>query len=137
MDDNDELGFVITPGEIQNRIQALDAAIQALNTQIQHSNAPLLNEKWRNAWGAFRARWAIERDSYATWDSRLFATRVMPRVEAFEESYRKWSSQFTARTKEQVKPPSPRPPENFLPEMSNVWLFAGVALALMVWSKSR
>ena len=92
------VGFIITPDAIKDRINALDNAIAKLDGDIRASKAPRLNTSWRTEWDAFVRRWTVERDSFASWSSRLFATYAMPRIEAFETNYRFWARQYEERT---------------------------------------
>lgn len=132
------VGFIVTPGEIENRIAALDKSVQALNRSIVASKAPRLNSKWRAEWDAYLRRWAVERDSYASWDSRLFATRVIPRLEAFEKNYRWWARDYQKRSGDAPAVPAARPSEG-LPELvpTGGWILAGVAVAVYFWAKGR
>jgi hypothetical protein len=132
------VGFIITPGEIANRIAALDNAIALLDGDVRASTAPRLNTAWRTEWDAFRRRWQVERDSYATWDSRLFATRVMPRVEDFENAYRRWAREYQDRAKVAPRVPGPAPVSDFgaVIPAELWWILAGAAaLYILVNSK--
>lgn len=100
-----EVGFVITPGEIADKITALDKGVQTLASSVNASKAPQLDAAWRAEFQAFLRRWAVERDSYAAWSARLFATRVMPRLEQYEASYMWWAKDFEKRSKTQIKAP--------------------------------
>ena len=95
----DELGFVVTPGEIANRAAAIDRNVQLLDKAINASKVPALNTPWRTEWASFTRRWSVERDSLASWDARLFATRVMPRLDSFEASYEWWAKDYQKRAK--------------------------------------
>jgi hypothetical protein len=121
------VGFIVTPGEIQNRIAALDTAIVALDRSISANKSPRLNAPWRAEWHAFLSRWGVERDSYATWDSRLFATRVMPRLQAFEESYRWWFRDYERRVGTAAALPNAAPSSGLMPS-TNTLLWAGAAV---------
>jgi hypothetical protein len=130
-----QVGFVVTPGEIQNRIAAIDAAIQALNSDVWASKAPRVNALWRQEWNAFVRRWGVERDSYATWDSRLFATRVMPRLDDFEASYRRWAREFEQRSGAPPTVPLARRSESLFDGSETLWWAVGAAVLLYAWQK--
>ncbi len=132
------VGFVVTPSEIQNRINAIDRAVQLLNQDVAAA-AARLNQEWVREWAAYTRRWAIERDSYATWDARLFATRIMPRLEAFEESYRQWARQYQAKTKlrPQVADAAPQSSMSDAIVPTPLWYIAAGAVALVVLLKTR
>lgn len=133
------VGFVVTPGEIANRIAALDNVVTTLDGDIRASSAPKLNALWRGEWDAFVRRWTVERDSYASWDARLFATRVMPRLDAFEASYRAWARQYRERTGIAPRLPDPAPVTGMADALvpSEVWWILGAAAALWVLTQTR
>jgi hypothetical protein len=133
------VGFVITPGEIAARVQALDASIQALAGDVARSTASRVNAPWRREWNAFLRRWAIERDSYATWDARLFATRVMPRLEAFEANYRWWARDFEERSSAAPTVPKARPSEGLADALvpTEAWWIGAGAVALWLVLRRR
>jgi hypothetical protein len=132
-----EIGFVVTPGEIADRIAAVDKSIQALAADIVRTVNPKLNPQWRAEWSAFMRRWAVERDSYASWSARLFATRVIPRVEQYQASYNWWARDFQRRTSVAPTVPAPAEVTDFSASMIPTeawWILAGAA-ALWVLSK--
>lgn len=92
------VGFVVTPQAIADRIDALDNQIAVLDGDIRASTAKAVNAAWRQEWDAFVRRWGVERDSYKDYSSRLFATYVMPRLDAFEKSYQWWARDFEKRS---------------------------------------
>lgn len=129
----ESVGFVVTPEEIENRIAALDKSIQALEADVKASRAAKLDKKWRESFDSFMRRWAVERDSYATWGSRLFATRVMPRLDAFETSYRWWAADYQKRTSSAPSVPAARPSEGLAAGIpTELWLLVGAAVLLPV-----
>jgi hypothetical protein len=130
-----EIGFVVTPGEIADRIAAVDRSVQALDRDVHKATAPRLNAAWRAEWSAFLRRWAVERDSYASWSARLFATRVIPRVEQYQASYNWWARDFQART----NTPPTVPPAAEVTDMADSlvpveawWIAGAAALAYVV-----
>ncbi len=131
------VGFIITPGEIENKIIALDKSVQALNRSIEANKTKALNSKWRAEWDAYVRRWAIERDSYATYESRLFATRVMPRLEKFEENYRWWARDFQKLAGVAPAVPTARPSEGLIDVVpTGGWVLAAVAVMAYLYLKS-
>lgn len=134
-----EVGFVITPGEIANRIDGLDKAIQGLAGDVRDQPSEgKLGAAWRAEWEAFRRRWAIERDSYATWDARLFATRVMPRIEAYEGNYQWWARDFAKKSGVTPSVALARPSEGAAAALvpSEVWWLLGGGLGLWILLKA-
>lgn len=131
------VGFVITPGEIAGKIAALDKNVQALNAQIKRTAHKRIDAGWRIEWDSFLRRWAVERDSYAEWSARLFATRVMPRLEAYEQSYAWWAKDFARRTGASVDVPAARPSESMSASVvpTELWWILGGMGALWVLSK--
>jgi hypothetical protein len=132
-----EVGFVITPEEIANKVQALDKGIQKLAAKVYASKEPKVNAPWRAEFQAFLRRWAVERDSYATWSARLFATRAMPRIEEYEKSYQWWAKDFEKRTATVVEAPEARPQETMAASVIPTelyWVLGGV-LVLSILSK--
>lgn len=132
-----ELGFVITPEEIANRIAAVDRGVQALDASIRGSAAPRINAAWRAEWSAFLRRWAVERDSYASWSARLFATRVIPRLEQYQASYNWWARDFQKRAGVAPNVPSAAPVTDLAASLVpvEVWWIAGAAALAWVVSK--
>lgn len=136
------VGFIITPGEIENRIAALDKSIQALARAVAGNNTKALNSKWREGFDAFVRRWTVERDSYATYESRLFATRVMPRLDAFEANYRAWAKEFQQRTGNAPPVPVARPSEGLADAivpggMLGGWVLGAIALGVFLYMKQK
>lgn len=133
------VGFIITPEEIANRVAALDDAISLLDGDVRASKAPKLDTAWREAFDGFVRRWAVQRDTFASWGSRLFATRVMPILDDFEASYRAWAKQYQKRTNTAPRVAEPAPvtgmTESLVP--SELWyLLAGVA-AFYIFTNRR
>lgn len=132
------VGFVVTPSAIAARIEALDNQIAVLDGDIRASTHKSVNGSFRAEWDAFLRRWAVERDSYKDYGARLFATYVMPRLDAFEASYRWWASDFERRTGKRPNVAPKRPAEglfeSLLPENSAMalGLILGAA-ALYFW----
>lgn len=132
------VGLMTTPGEIANRIAALDNAIALLDGDIRASTAPRLNQAWRTEWDAFRRRWQIERDSYASFDARMFAWRVMPRIEDFENAYRRWAREYQERTKLAPRVPGPAPVTPFGAAVpAELWWILAGAVALYIVMNSK
>jgi hypothetical protein len=77
----------------------------------------------------------VERDSYATWDSRLFATRVMPRLDDFEASYRRWAREFEQRSGAPPTVPLARRSESLFDGSETLWWAVGAAVLLYAWQK--
>lgn len=135
-----QIGFVVTPDAIKDRVNALDNAIATLDGSIRASTAKRLDAAWRGEWDAFRRRWAVERDSYASWSARLFATYAMPRIEAFESNYRWWARSYQERTGASA-PIAPRAAQEtmsaaLVPEWV-WWLGAGLGVAWIVTQQAR
>lgn len=132
-----EVGFVVTPGEIWDRVAALDTAVQKLDADIKGANAPLLNAQWRTEWDAFMRRWALERDSYQGWTSRLFATRAMPRIDQFVDSYKTWARQYQTRTGQAPQVSDIPKPESASESLvpNEVWWLVGGAVVLLVLTR--
>lgn len=132
------VGLMTTPGEIANRVHAIDNAIAVLDGDIRASTAPRLNASWRTEWDAFRRRWQVERDSYASWDSRLFAYSVMPRLDDFENAYRRWAREFQTRTGAAPHVPSPAPVTDFGAAVpAELWWILAGAVALYIVMNSK
>lgn len=132
------VGLMVTPGEIANRIKALDDAIALLDGDIRASIAPRLNAPWRAEWDAFRRRWAVERDSYASFDARMFAWRVVPRVEDFENAYRRWAREYQDRTKLAPRVADPAPVTDFGTAVpAELWWILAGAVALYIVMNSK
>lgn len=133
------VGFVITPGEIASRIEALDNAIAVLDGDIRASSARALNKAWRTEWDAFVRRWALERDAYAAWSARLFATRVMPRLEQFQSAYKWWARDYQKRTNTRPDTAAPAQSENMTDALvpDQAWWIAAALGLYWVWSQQR
>lgn len=132
-----EVGFVITPGEIGDKVTALDRGIQTLASKVNTNKDPKLDAAWRAEFQAFLRRWAVERDSYAAWSARLFATRVMPRLEQYEASYMWWAKDFEKRTKTVIQAPEMAKQETMAASVIPTelyWVLGGV-LVLSILSK--
>jgi hypothetical protein len=133
------VGFVITPDAIKGKVEGLDNAIAVLDGDIRSAPASKLSATWRAEWDAFRRRWAIERDSYSAWSSRLFATYAMPRIDAFESNYRYWAREYQRKTGRSAATAAPAEIETMSAALvPNVvwWILAGSA-ALYVLSRRR
>jgi hypothetical protein len=125
-----ELGFVVTPQEIADRIASLDGAISALTAQVDSTDK--VTAAWAAEYRAFTRRWAVERDSYADWSSRLFATRVLPRIEAFEQTYRWWARDFERKTHTVVRIKPAAPVSGLVPW----WVWALGIGAVLIYARS-
>jgi hypothetical protein len=110
------VGFVVTPDEIKDRVASLDASIAVLDGE----------------WDAFVRRWTLERDSYASWGSRLFATRVMPRLDSYSAHYLDWARQYARKTGQRPPTASAKTPETLFEGVvpTQLWWAAGIALGL-------
>jgi len=131
------VGFVVSPSEIEGRIEALDAAIVSLDADVVASRAPRLNDKWRTAWGEFRRRWQLERDTWADWDSRLFATRVMPRLSDFQAAYLRWARQYQERTGKTATIPAPLEGAPSPVDSLVTWIGIGIVLYFVLKGSDR
>jgi hypothetical protein len=135
------VGFIVTPGEIENRVKAIDASIQALVRDVAKRAINLApGVAWRAEFNAFARRWALERDSYATWDSRLFATRVMPRLDAFVDSYKFWARDFETKSASKVSVPLARESEGLADSLVPTqmwWIVAGCAVVYVALSAPK
>lgn len=131
------VGFVITPDEIKDRVNSLDAAISVLDGDVRAYTGAGLSKGWRTEWDAFVRRWTLERDGYASWSSRLFATRAMPRIESYQDNYKFWARDFQRKTGQRPPTATPAPQETMsaalVPDM--VWLLAAGVAALWVLSR--
>lgn len=132
-----EVGFVVTPGEIWDRVESLDNAVTKLDADVKASTEPKLNAAWRTEWDAFVRRWALERDSYKSWSSRLFATRAMPRIDSFVDSYKLWARQFEQRTGSPPRVAVIPKPEGIADSLipNEVWYLAAAAVVLLVLTR--
>lgn len=132
-----ELGLVITPSEIADRVAAIDRSIAALDADIAKSGAPRLDAKWRAEWSAFVRRWVVERDSRASWSSRLFAWEAMPQLDAYQATYNWWARSFQDRAGVQPTIPAPAEVESMTMSIvpTPVWWIGGAALLWWVASK--
>jgi hypothetical protein len=133
------VGFIVTPEEIANRIAALDASIQGLAQDVAATpSSGKLGTSWRAEFDAFLRRWAIERDSYATWSARLFATRVLPRLADFEQSYRYWARDFQKKSGTAPTVPLARPSEGAAASLvpTEVWWILGIGVGIWVLSQT-
>jgi hypothetical protein len=127
------VGFVVTPQEIADRVVALDNAVRALDAQVDRAASKRVNKAWRDEFSAFERRWGVTRDSFASFGSRMFATRALPILEEFEDSYRWWARDFQRRGGGAVKGSPIVAPESFVPPWA--WLAAAVSFAWFVRSK--
>jgi hypothetical protein len=132
-----ELGFVITPSVIADRVAAINASIDALDHDVNSSVAPRLDARWRAEWSAFVRRWVVERDSRASWTSRLFAYEAMPRLDAYQASYNWWARDFQARAGKPPTVPPAAPVESALMSIvpTPVWYLGGAALLYWLMTK--
>jgi hypothetical protein len=128
-----EVGFMVTPGAIADRIAAIDAAVQALAKDVDTSASPKLGAQWRAEFHAFVRRWQVARDARAGWTSRLFNYDVGPEIDAFQNSLTWWARDFEKKGGRAPTVPPPAPVEGpggaLIPD--EVWWIAG-GLAL-VW----
>lgn len=97
MGQRDVVGWVITPGEIKGRMEALDKLIASLRNDITGSKSPRVDRAFRDAFDAFNARWLEFMGSTAEWSGRLFATRWEPRYQDFVAAHGKWLADFQKR----------------------------------------
>ena len=137
MSRDQELGFVITPSEIADRVAAINRSINALDRDVSTSGAPRLDAAWRAEWAAFIRRWVVERDSRASWTSRLFAWEAMPRLDAYQGSYNWWARSFQERAGTPPTVPAPAEVESMtmLIVPTPVWWIAGGVVAW--WALKR
>jgi hypothetical protein len=126
------VGFVVTPDEIKDRVASLDASIAVLDGDIRANTSPQIPKAWRAEWDAFVRRWTLERDSYASWGSRLFATRVMPRLDSYSAHYLDWARQYARKTGQRPPTASAKTPETLFEGVvpTQLWWAAGIALGL-------
>jgi len=126
----EEIGFVVTPQVIADRVAAINAAVAALDADVRRSSSPKLDTAWRAEWAAFTRRWQVERDSRAGWTSRLFAWEAMPRIDAYQGSYNWWARDFQKRTQSAPTVPAPADVETFTMSIvpTPVWWLGGAAL---------
>jgi hypothetical protein len=133
------VGFIITPEEIANRVSAMDDAISLLDGDVRASTAPKLDAAWREGFDAFVRRWAVQRDTFASWGSRLFATRVMPILDDFEASYRAWAKQYQKRSGTAPRVADPAPvtgmTESIVP--TELWYLLAAGVALYIFTNRR
>jgi hypothetical protein len=132
-----ELGFVITPSVIADRVAAINRSVAALDSDISKSGAPRLDAPWRAEWSAFVRRWVVERDSRASWTSRLFAWEAMPRIDAYQATYNWWARSFQERAGTAPTVPAPAEVESMTMSIvpTPVWWVAGAAVAYWVITK--
>lgn len=125
-----ETGFVVTPDALKDQINSLDNAVAVLDGDIRASTNAKLNQTWRTEWDAFVRRWALERDAYASWGSRLFNYYVGPRLDAFVENYRWWARDYQRRTGVAPRVAPPAKQESLVP--TEVWWILGLAVVTYV-----
>ncbi len=132
-----ELGFVITPSVIADRVAAINRSVDALDRDVNKSGSPKLDAKWRAEWSAFVRRWVVERDARASWTSRLFAWEAMPRIDAYQASYNWWARDFQARTGTAPAVPAPADVESMTMSIvpTPVWWIAGGVVAYWLITK--
>lgn len=132
-----ELGFVITPSEIADRVAAINRSVAALDSDVSKSGAPRLDARWRAEWSAFVRRWVVERDSRASWTSRLFATEALPKLDAYQASYNWWARSFQERAGTPPTVPAPAEVESMTASIipTPVWWIAGAYVAWVVLTR--
>jgi hypothetical protein len=87
------VGLTLFPAEIEAKVKSLDAAINALRSDVETTPVKgSLDAGWRIEFDAFCRRWQVARDEYDTFASRVFATGA--ELDAFEESYQFWARDF-------------------------------------------
>jgi hypothetical protein len=128
------VGFVITPDAIKDQIAALDNAIALLDGDVRAQSK--LSNAWRTEWDAFVRRWTIERDSYASWSSRLFATYAVPRVESFLANYKWWARDYQKKTGARAPLAAPAESETMTMALipTPVWWILGIGGGLYLYS---
>jgi hypothetical protein len=102
-----EVGFIVTPSEIADRVNGIDRAIRNLDAQISASPAPRVNEPFREAFRDFMLRWQMVRDSFESWGSRLSASRAVPVLDDWTQAVRRWHADFQRRITGPAAPPAP------------------------------
>jgi hypothetical protein len=123
---------------ISDRVNALDRSIQAFASMVQISRSPKLDESWRREFSAFLRRWAVERDSWASYFTRMLAWGAESRLGLFQQSYDWWARDFERRTGERVLPPKAPPPEEWkLDVPGEAWALVGVLGALWIWTNRK
>jgi hypothetical protein len=102
-----EVGFIVTPSEIADRVQGIDRAVQNLEAQIAASHEPRVDERFRKAWRDFTLRWQMVRDSFDSTGSRLFASRAVPVLDDWTAAVRRWHTDFQRRITGVAAAPAP------------------------------
>lgn len=133
------VGFVITPDAIKDMVSSLDTAIAVLDGDVRASSSPKLSKAWRGEWDAFVRRWAVERDSYASWSSRMFATYAVPRIDAFKANYKYWAREYQAKTGASPRTAAPAEVETMTSALvpTPVWWMLGAVVAYYVLTSPR
>ena len=133
------VGFVATAAELEQRVRALDEAIQALRADVE--NAPVtrkLDAGWRFEFDDFLRRWALDRNNYV--DVVLFASTG--KLDDYTLSYRYWARDFTNKSGIRPTLPLERATKSVKPVLAGIipdevwWILAG-GMALWVLRSSR
>jgi len=131
------VGFVVMPAEVRARVESLDAAILSLDNDVT-ANKSKLSKSWRAGWNGFVRRWQLERERWTSWESRLFASRVMPRLLRFELNLRKWAAQYERKTGERTNliPAKDAEDLSLFPTFGvEVWALLAIGIVAFAWSK--
>ena len=100
-----QVGLIVTPSEIADRVAGIDRAVQDLEAQITGSKEPRVDERFREAWRDFTVRWQMQRDAFDSAGSRLFASRAMPILDDWTAAVRRWVADFQGRIRGAASPP--------------------------------
>ena len=92
-----EVGLIVTPSEIADRVAGIDRAVQNLDAQITRSKEPRVDERFREAWRDFTVRWQMQRDAFESAGSRLFASRAVPILDDWTAAVRRWVGDLPRR----------------------------------------
>jgi hypothetical protein len=102
-----EVGFIITPSEIADRVNGIERAIRNLDAQISASREPRVDERFREAFRDLTVRWQMVRDSFESWGSRLSASRAIPVLDDWTQAVRRWHADFQRRITGPAAPAAP------------------------------
>jgi hypothetical protein len=100
-----EVGLIVTPSEIADRVAGIDRAVQNLDAQITRNKEPRVDERFREAWRDFTLRWQMQRDAFESAGSRLFASRAVPILDDWTGAVRRWLADFQRRIRGAASPP--------------------------------
>ena len=111
-DDKDSEGLIemLSPGEIQGRMEALHALIVNLKKAIDTSASPLVNPPFRAGYQGFYDRWFVFYGGAVDWSGRIFGSDFWPRFKDFMAAYERWRTMYNDRKAAGEQVPAAIPP---------------------------